>query len=140
MLDRIGFMYSRGDGVEQDYGAASRWFGRAADKGDALAQFNLGQLYLEGRGVGQDFAAAAKWFRMAAEQGDSDAQYRLGQLYVNGDGVDEDAAQAYVWTTLAASQGHEAASVSYESISSKLTPEQVEAAEKEARVWRAKWQ
>jgi hypothetical protein len=44
---------------------------RAADQGDAAAQYNLGNLYLEGRGMPQDDAKALKWFRRAADQGDA---------------------------------------------------------------------
>ena len=34
-------MYETGDGVPQDYRTAVKWYGRAAEKGDAYAQRNL---------------------------------------------------------------------------------------------------
>lgn len=47
---------------------------KAAETGDAIAQYNLGVCYDTGEGVAQDKAEAAKWFRKAAEQGDETAQ------------------------------------------------------------------
>ena len=35
----------------QDYAEAVRWFRKAAEQGDADAQFNLGRMYYEGQGV-----------------------------------------------------------------------------------------
>ena len=40
----------------------------AGDKGDTLAQYNLGQIYAEGRGIPQNYAEAAKWYRYAANK------------------------------------------------------------------------
>ena len=34
-------MYETGDGVPQDYRTAVKWYGRAAEQGDAYAQRNL---------------------------------------------------------------------------------------------------
>ena len=39
---------------------------RAADQGDASAQFNLGLMYATGRGVPQDAVEAVAWYRQAA--------------------------------------------------------------------------
>ena len=46
----------------------------AAEKGDAIAQFNLGLSYYHGKGVLQDYAQAVYWYRKAAEQGHPDAK------------------------------------------------------------------
>lgn len=57
-----------------------------AEKGDADAQFNLGQAYKLGRGVTQDTAAAQSWYLKAAQQGHEQAQANLGLiLFQNGD-------------------------------------------------------
>ena len=40
--NRLGMMYSSGDGVPQDWEQARAWFRKAADRGHANAQFNLG--------------------------------------------------------------------------------------------------
>ena len=47
---------------------------KAAEQGDAKAQFNLGFIYSNGKGVPKDYAEAVKWTRKAAEQGHAEAQ------------------------------------------------------------------
>jgi TPR repeat protein len=75
---------------------------KAAEQGDASAQYNLGLMYASGLGTPQDYTQAAFWFRKAAEQGDTGAQRQLGYLYVQGHGVPQDDAQAGVWLRRAA--------------------------------------
>ena len=67
----LGYMYSTGEGVPQDYAEAAVWYRRAAEQGDTSAQVNLGYMYDMGQGVAQDYAEAAVWYRRAAEQGDA---------------------------------------------------------------------
>ena len=56
-----------------------------ADKGDADAQFNMGQAYKLGRGVPTDLKLAQTWYEKAAQQGHEQAQGNLGLiLYQNG--------------------------------------------------------
>ncbi len=78
-----------------------------AEKGMAIAQFNLGNLYAAGVEVPQDFTEAAKWYRKAAEQGDVEAQAALGRLYVNGTGVPQEDPEAYFWLSVATSGANE---------------------------------
>jgi len=79
---------------------------KAAEQGDAVAQYNLGNLYYQGQGLPQDYAQAALWFRKAAEQGEPRAQRDLGVLYGNGQGVPRDYTQAAFWRRKAAEQGN----------------------------------
>ena len=44
-------MYVNGQGVQQDYVEAVKWFRRAADQGNAGAQLNLGFSIHNGKGV-----------------------------------------------------------------------------------------
>ncbi len=88
-----------------------------AEKGDARAQFMLGEMYLRHSDVDnvqdktlkaqveQDDAEAVKWFRKAAQQGLADAQFQLGAMYDKGRGVKQDAAEAVEWFRKAAEQG-----------------------------------
>ena len=76
-----------------------------AEKGDAVAQFNLGRMYSDGDGVAKDEREAVKWWRKAAEQGYAKAQYNLGWGYMNGRGVAEDGREAVKWYRKAAEQG-----------------------------------
>jgi len=46
----LGNMYARGWGVEQVYAKASHWWRKAAEQGNAYAQFNLGDMYFLGSG------------------------------------------------------------------------------------------
>ena len=97
-------MYAAGRGVLPDEVKALVWFRRAAEQGDANAQYNLGVAYETGRGVTQDAAEAVRWFRTAAERGSASAQFALGDLYTRGAGVAQDNVTAYMWLSLAASQ------------------------------------
>ncbi len=80
-------------------------FTKAANKGDAGAQFMLGWMYAYGQGVPQDYNQAASWYRKAADQGDAGAQTNLGLAYANGQGVSQDYNQAASWYRKAADQG-----------------------------------
>src|SRR5262249_31377002 len=55
-----------------DYKSAFDEFKQAADKGDARAQFYLGEAFNKGRGVVQDYAEAVTWYSRAAEQNSAD--------------------------------------------------------------------
>ena len=78
---------------------------RAAEQGDAKAQFNLGGMYFNGRGVPQDNAQAAQWYRKAAEQGEALAQFNLGVMYADGRGVPQNMAIAKKWLSRACNNG-----------------------------------
>ena len=53
---------------------------KAADQGDADAQFFLGVAYQDGEGVEQSDKEAVRWYRQAADQGKADAHFCLGVL------------------------------------------------------------
>ncbi len=57
----------------QDYEEAILSYRRAADQGDARAQYNLGEMYMLGRGVPQDYTQAYVWVALAAAHGDEKA-------------------------------------------------------------------
>ncbi|MDD3043204.1 MAG: tetratricopeptide repeat protein, partial [Methanosarcinaceae archaeon] len=60
---------------------AAKRYTKAAELGDAAAQYNLGRCYAKGEGVEKDPDKAAYWFMKAAEQGDVTAQKTLGVCY-----------------------------------------------------------
>lgn len=78
---------------------------KAAEAGDAEAQFKLGALYANGKGVTQDSNLAARWLRKAAKQDWVAAQTLLGWCYAGGNGVSENAAEAVEWYSRAAEAG-----------------------------------
>ncbi len=88
-----------------NYARAILEFRRLAEKGDALAQFNLGLLYELGLGAEADAGEAIRWYRRAAEQGVPAAQNNLGAIFKTGRGVAPDDAQAFAWYRRAAEQG-----------------------------------
>ena len=59
-------MFAEGRGVAQSDMEAARWYRKAADKGFAEAQYNLGTMFAQGRGVPQSDVEAARWHRKAA--------------------------------------------------------------------------
>ena len=139
----LGVMYHKGEGVPADHAEAVKWFRKAAEQGYAKAQYNLGVMYRIGDGVPQDNTETMKWYRKAAEQGIADAQYFLGVAFDSGQGVPQDSVQAYMWYSLAASRLSEAEAEKREMvlmsrgvIASRMTPEQLEEAQRLAQEWK----
>jgi TPR repeat protein len=62
---------------------------QAAEKGDPVAQGNIGYFYLRGRKVEQDIVTAAMWIAEVAANGCGVLQYRLGFLYEKGVGIEK---------------------------------------------------
>ena len=77
-----------------DYRAAAQWFRKAADRGVADSQYNLGILYARGIGVDQNLAESYKWFALAAQQGDQDAAKKRDDVAARLDQQSLVAAQA----------------------------------------------
>jgi len=86
--NKLGFIYANGRGVPPDDTEAVKWwrlaaeqghaeaaelYRRAAEQGDAKAQFILGIFYGIGRGIPQDYVSARMWFTLAAAQGHENA-------------------------------------------------------------------
>ncbi len=44
----LGLIYAKGQGVKQDFAEAANWYRKAAEKGNAFAQTNLGLFYAQG--------------------------------------------------------------------------------------------
>lgn len=73
----------------KDDAVVEKGYRKAAERGFAEAQNNLGLMCALGRGVSQDDAEAVKWFRLAAEQGYAPAQFNLGEMRRQNRGVTE---------------------------------------------------
>ena len=116
-----------------DYAAALKEWKPLAEQGIADAQWALGLMYARGAGVIQDYAEAVKWYRLAAEQGDAIAQYGLGRMYADGKGVIQDNVYAHMWFNISASLGDEDAPKNRDSISKRMTSEQIAKAQELAR-------
>lgn len=75
-----------------------------AERGDAQAQYDLGQAYDLARGVERNYREAAQWYLKSANQGHRGAQFSLGYFYEYGQGVHIDLEEAVMWYQKSAAQ------------------------------------
>ena len=59
-------------------GKAFEWYQKAAEQGNASAQFNIGWMYEHADGVSQHSVKAVESYKKAADQGYGDGQYNFG--------------------------------------------------------------
>jgi TPR repeat protein len=103
----LGTAFSNGSlGAAKDDAEAVKWYRKAAEQNDGMAQNNLGACYASGEGVAKDYVEAVKWYRKAAEQNLALAQNNLGTCYAEGWGVAKDYVEAVKWWRKAAEQNH----------------------------------
>ncbi|MBI4424713.1 MAG: sel1 repeat family protein, partial [Elusimicrobia bacterium] len=88
-----------------DFSRSAALFRDAAERGDPVAQYNLGVLYQGRQGAPRDDAQAAAWLRKAAEQGDAKAQNELGVMLAAGRGAPRVPESAAAWLRRAAGAG-----------------------------------
>ncbi len=95
----LGSLYNNGgEGVRaNNWLEAFNWWNKAAEKGDAEAQFHLGEVCESGRGVEKDAVKAFQWFSKSAEQGYANAQLKVAEAYDQGSGTAQDKAEAAKW-------------------------------------------
>ncbi len=55
--------------MPEDDAEAVKWYGKAAEQGNAGAQCLLGVMYANGEGVLEDYVRAYSWYNLAAAQG-----------------------------------------------------------------------
>jgi TPR repeat protein len=101
----LGEMYREGLGVKLDKKKAARLYCTAADRGDAVAQSNLGAI-LHSQ---EKFEEAFRYVALAADQGWTAAEHVLGICYRAGEGTEVDLGKARYWFERAAAKGHERA-------------------------------
>ncbi|MDE6859826.1 MAG: sel1 repeat family protein [Duncaniella sp.] len=86
----LGSCYRHGWGVECDMTSAVEWWQKAADLGDAYANYCLGDCY---RRVAEDYSQAVRWYSRAVDFGGNafpEAQRGLADCYASGHGVEQD--------------------------------------------------
>lgn len=98
--------YTYGIGTQVDYKKAVELYTKAAEAGDAQAQFDLGVCYRQGEGVEADIDKAIELYQKAIEQGHGGAMTNMGVLYDNAIGVDENPVKALEYYKMAAEAGH----------------------------------
>ena len=126
-----------------DQAAAFKWYLKAAQQGDAVAQNQVGNMHATGQGTAKNYAEAMSWYTKAAESGDASAQNNLGSMYATGKAVTRDLVQAHKWYTLAAAHFppdeaafRDKAVRNADTIAARMTPEQIAEAQRLAREWR----
>lgn len=80
---------------------------KAANRGYAPAQVQIGIMYAKGTGVHQNYHRAAEWFRLATRLSNNpEAHFYLGEAYFRGLGVPQDYGAAVPHYESAAKGGH----------------------------------
>lgn len=92
-------------GMPKDDAMGCKWLARAANTGNAKAQYNLSICYRDGVGVPADSSQAMYWLTLAARQGYADALYNMGAMYEEGEIYARDLYQAVQWYALAVKSG-----------------------------------
>ena len=77
----------------------------AARRGDAAAQFRVGQMYATGQGLPYSPGQAHDWYLAAANQGYAPAEAGMANAYLDGVGVPRDMVLGLVWLRKAADHG-----------------------------------
>lgn len=90
---------------KQEIGKALPILKRAAELGNAEAQYNLGYCYQAGIGVDKSSEGAVEWYAKSAEQGWNDGLYAMMMAYGNGDGVVQDFNKAFSYALKCANNG-----------------------------------
>ena len=85
----------------------------AAGKGDADAQYRLGQAYVRGLGVTKNLTKALEFIQQAADQGHAEAIGGVGYFHAHGFGVKKDLAAAAEWFRKGAEKGGAKAQLNY---------------------------
>jgi len=120
VMKRLGHMYAYGEELPKDIKAAVKWFRKAgdagsdwarsvsenlemADKGDAVAMYNLGCRYHQ---MKSGYELALYWYKRSAEKGHAGAMHKLGVMHYEGQGVGQDAVMALWWFKRAVNLGN----------------------------------
>ncbi len=82
---------------------------KAAEQGDAEAQYRLGESYVAGGPFGHDDVAGLSWLSKAAEQGYAKALFSLSVMYDEGRGTPVDETRSHAYLVKAAGLGYVAA-------------------------------
>ena len=73
-INNLGWMYEKGQGVQQDYEKAMELYKQAADAGNNYAMNSLGRIYENGYCGQVNLEEALKWYKLAAENDFDGAQ------------------------------------------------------------------
>lgn len=123
--------------VSFDDTLAFQWYKKAAEQQLPQAEYSLGTLYRYGKGTEKNYFESKKWLLKAADQGLFEAQIALGILYAE---AENDYVEGYKWLSVGISRVppqemyiHSLVTHKLQSVSTKMTPQQIAEAKKLAR-------
>ncbi len=119
-----------------DYPKAFNLFRPLAEKGMALAQYQIGLMTEQGQGTDPNLKEAFSWYMKAAKQGVVDAYFALGQIYSRGKVVAQDKIQAYAWFERAVKGGNAVAGDWLREEAKGMTQEDIAKAQVMAAEWK----
>lgn len=96
-----------------------------AQKGDAQAEYELGEFYYEGKRTPRDLQKALHWLEQSSLRGHPEAQHRLGLMFYRGEGVQANNVQAYVVLKMAAVNGSEDALDSADLVAEQMSSDEL---------------
>ena len=103
----------RGEEAPQQTDIKTQILIKAAEQGNADAQYKLGLSYEYGDRVEQNYVKAAHWYILSSNRGNANAKFNLANMYENGLGVSRNLREAADLYQSAAQQGHSNAQLSY---------------------------
>ena len=102
----VAQIYMEGLGVSPDPAEAMKWYVKAARRGDASAEFMVGDAHLSGPdGLDKDIEEGVCLLERSANKAYQPAQFTLSCLYQDGVGRSQNLIQAYMWMRLASLEG-----------------------------------
>lgn len=99
------YQYAQVKLADGDLAAAASFLRRAAQKGIAPAQYELGKLYERGQGVDRDMIEARNLIHKSAEAGHINAMYDYALFLAEGEGGPKSETEAVTWFQQAAAHG-----------------------------------
>lgn len=129
VLEEIGLPFDSRMTPLTAEGVSTGKLGLAAQQGDPVAQFLLAHILAHGLIDEPDLREAARWYRKAAASGLSTAMTNLGLLYLRGTGVPQDYVLGYMWVNLAAGTGQVEAVRVRDTVSARMTADQINEAQ-----------
>jgi len=102
----LGNRYKDGDGVEQSYDEAFKWYKKSADAGEPWGIDNLGLAYQYGWSIDEDEKKAADLYREATQLGWKAAMGHFAWMLQNSAAVEKNLEEAVKWYRLGAERGN----------------------------------
>ena len=140
----LGDMYYHGQGIPVNYKLSFYWHEKAAAQGESFSQCRIGEMFFDGQGVDKNETLAFQWYKKAAERKNTKAQMMTGLFYSYGVGGEPiNTVAGYKWLSIAIAGNDKTISDKagefLKEISARMTSVEIDAAQKEAEEWWAKF-